>query len=288
MFRYNLLLLFFFFICFSSCSSREYRKFYSHLKTAPVYKNDSMSDSPYYLVFLVDAHHLDYMNSDSLIKSLEKNPQLGRKGVNVGHAWICLRGFKEDREVFIEGGHTGEWGLVQPKYFDGVMNYIQYGYANPNKEKKQRPRKEKNPIKYLWVSLYDGSFQKGSGGHKPTFAAKVNLTKKEFDRVYDFIQSSNYYYLDYALLRNQCSSFLSQIASLINLNIKGEVSVQINKELNYRGKKFVLWEDSKYSEITFSTPDLIEKELMRLVEEKRAEYALLWYQKKMYKSQPYS
>jgi hypothetical protein len=46
----------------------------------------------------------------------------------------------------------------------------------------------------------------------------------------------------------------------------------------YYGKRWIrLWEDPRYSMITFPTPDVIEKSLMQAVENGEAEYALDWY-----------
>ncbi|MFT4553602.1 MAG: hypothetical protein ACI9S8_002243 [Chlamydiales bacterium] len=263
-------------IFLSSCTTKEYRQRYVHLNE-PFVEDHFVKEGDYFLVFLVDARHLDYSDSKQLVKSLAKNPVSRRKGLDVGHAWVFLQGKKDGKNYFVEGGHSGEWGVIQPKYFQGVMNYIDYGYANPSVEQKKRPRVEENPIKYLWASLYDGEFQQGSGGHKPTFAARIELDEQQFHLIEYFMLSSQYNYRDYSMTRNQCSSFLAQIATLVDLDLEEEVTVDIVPVMTFGGRVLPLWKDPAYSKITFSSPDIIERSLMRAVREGRAKYALPWY-----------
>lgn len=271
-------LLFLLLLLFSSCTTKEYNQRYSHLNT-PFKEEPYLEGKDYFLVFLVDARHLDYSDSRQLVRSLAKNPVSRRKGLDVGHAWVFLHGKKDGQRYVVEGGHSGEWGVIQPKYFQGVMNYIDYGYADPSGEQKKKPRLEENPIKYLWTSLYDGEFQKGSGGHIPTFAARIDLTEQQFRKIENFMLSSQYNYKEYALTRNQCSSFLSQIAALIDLDLEDEVTVNIGPQMTFGGRVLPLWKDPAYSKITFSSPDIIEKSLMKAVREGKAKYALPWYKR---------
>ncbi len=96
-------------------------------------------------------------------------------------ARILLCGIQDSSPITIEGSHSSEIGFDQPKYFDGVMNYAQFGYPNPNVWQINHPRKEANPIKFLWAELNDDFFQKENGGHEPTFAIQISLDKNKFD-----------------------------------------------------------------------------------------------------------
>lgn len=266
---------FLFLLFFSSCSSQAYLQEYSYLEK-PLEQPLELGEEDFSIVFLVDARHLDYRNSSALLKSLAKNPQSRKKGQNVGHAWVYLEGVKDGKKIVLEGGHTGEWGGSIPRYFEGVSNYLHYGVLDPKKEGRKK-RLEKNPIKYLWASLYDGEFQKGSGGHQPTFAAKCCLTQEQFEKILMFMDSKHYFYEDYALTRNQCSSFLAKIAALMDLELEHEVTVDIEPVVFLFGKKYRLWEDPIYSKITFSSPDILEKSLYKMVLDGKAEPALRWY-----------
>jgi hypothetical protein len=235
---------------------------------------------PFSLVFLVDAPHLDCSNNNTLIKTIAKHPSNGSKNGDVGHAWIYLQGVIDGKKVFVEGGHSGELGITQAKYFDGIMNYIEYGYANPNLEQQRNPRYEPNPIKYLWAVQHDGFFQRGCGRHRPTFAAKIEITEDQFHRILKFIQPQNYNYRDYSLIGNQCSSFVVQVASLVNFQIESKQAIPIQQYLVAKGECFKLWEDPQYSTLIISSPDAIECSLKRAVRERRAVNALDWYLRK--------
>jgi hypothetical protein len=53
--------------------------------------------------------------------------------------------------------------------------------------------------------------------------------------------------------------------------------MRVAPRVYYEGRVIRLWQDPCYATMTFSTPDVIEKSLMRAVEEGRAQYALDWY-----------
>jgi hypothetical protein len=206
-----------------------------------------------------------------------KHPSDWSKNGDVGHAWIYLQGIKEGQIVWLEGGHSGERGDVQAKYFDGVMNYLDYGVANPSLEELSIHRQEPNPIKYLWETQHDGFFQKGNGGHRPTFAAKVKLRPEQFESILSYVE--NYPYNEYSLIRNQCTSFVIQAAALAGLNLESKVTIPIDPFICFQGKWFCLWHDPRYSELTIPSPDILERSLMDAVKWGRAEYALDWYRK---------
>lgn len=262
----------------SSCTwrSEEYRNFYAHLqKPHPPWP--CMQEEEYFLIILVDACHLDYTRESLFFQSIAKHPSNGSKHGDIGHAWIYLQGRHQGHLLAIEGGHSGEIEEPPVRYFDGMMNYNDYGYANPTAEQMLHPCYEPNPIKYLWTIRKDGFFQKGSGGHYPTFAAKVSLTPEQFENILSFIHHYPYRY--YALLGSQCCSFVTRVAALANLSLASKTTMTLNPSIYYRNTWIRLWEDPRYSTITFATPDVLEKSLIQAVENGQAEYALDWYLK---------
>lgn len=238
-----------------------------------------MQPSPYFFIALVNARHLDYSDVEAFFHTLVKHPSDGSKNRDFGHAWIYLQGVMNDKVVAHQLGHSGELGLQQARYFDGVMNLIDFGYSNPTPEQIRNPQchiYEPNPIKYLWSTRQDGFCQKNSGGHKPTYAVKVDLTYEQFYRILAFIDPKNYDYPTYAITGNQCSSFVVEIAALAGLQLDSVITIPIKQECEIGGRKMRLWEDSIYASITLSSPDILEKSMVLAVQEGRAQYALDW------------
>lgn len=248
-------------------SSQGYQEMYAHLKSVPK-PSTPLVLSDYFLVIFVEARHLDYTNNRSFLRTVAKHPSDGSKNRDVGHAWIYLQGNVNGESICLHGGHSGETGRHQARYFDGIMNNLEYGCANP--QPYQYHQKEVNPIKYLWEVQRDGFFQYGSGGHRATYAAKIDLTSEQFQRIWDFIRS--YPFSEYSLTGKQCSSFIVQLASFAGLDLECEVTMQIDPVLYLRGEALRLWEDPLYSQLTIATPDILEKSLMQAVSEGRAQY----------------
>lgn len=259
--------------CAQAPTTQSWRQHYSYLqKSFP--HNDSITETDYYIVFLVTARHLNYWDTKELAKSLIRFSN--GKG-DIGHSWFYLKGIKDGRTFILEGGQSWRVGKTQPDFFKGVRNYIQYGYANPTNTEKRNPRYEPNPVKYLWGERKSGFFQTGSGGFRPTFAAKVDLTKEKFDKILDYIDRRKYPFERFSIVGNQCSSFVARVASIAGLHLKHQVIVRVEPQLRVGNQQYRLWTDPRYSKIDFSTPDMIERSLMEAVERGEAEYALGWY-----------
>ena len=268
---------FVFFLLLDSCTSipqtETWKSQYSHLEQSTP-SNNYITEKEYYIIFLVAACHLDYLDNSELVSSLIR---YGTRKGNIGHSWILLKGTRNGHPYFLEGGQSGQLGKRQPRFYEGINNYIKYGYANPTQEQKKNPRNEPNPIKYLWEELDDGFFQEGSGGHKATYAAKIDLTEKQYEKIMEFISPDSYAYGYFSLVGNNCSSFVARVASMAGLNLEHMVTVKIDPLIVVDGKEYRLWVDPRYSKITFSTPDVIERSLMKAVSNGEAEYALKWY-----------
>lgn len=270
-------LLFVIFLLIQSCAhvptTESWRQQYRHLQQ-PFPQNQSITETDYYIIFLVAARHMDYWDTKELAKSLVR---YGRGKGDIGHSWVYLKGIKDGRTFILEGGQSGQRGKTQPRFFEGVKNYIEYGYANPTDSQKRSPRYEPNPVKYLWDELNDGFYQKGSGGFRPTYAVKADLTKEKFDEILYYIDPKRYPFERFSLVDNQCSSFVARLASMAGLSLKHQVTVKFGPQLRVGNQQYRLWADPRYSQITFSTPDVLEHSLMKAVEKGEAEYALGWY-----------
>lgn len=266
---------------FASCvtapvpKSESWQQQYQHLNyTIPA--NNHFTRSDYYVVFLVAARHLDYSDSRILFEAVSNIDNKMHRS-RVGHSWIYLRGIKNDQLVIMEGGQSVGFGKLETGFVEGVVNLATYGYADPTQAEKQRYRYEPNPIKHLWEDRDDGFFQQGSGLLPPTFAAKVNITEEQFDTILAFMDPDKRSYRKFSLTDNQCSSFVTEVAELIGIELEHTVTIDIPPEFNVNGKIYHLWQDPQYSKLTFSTPDILERSLIQLVLERRAEYALNWY-----------
>ena len=261
----------------SACSqiprTAHWHEQYSYLQNSRP-QNKTITETDYYLVFLVAAHHLDYWDNKTLAHSLINYS--GGKG-GLGHSWIYLKGLKEGEPEVLEGGQSGQRGKIQPRHFTGINNYIKFGYANPTAAQKNKSRHEPNPIKYLWEEFQDGFFQPGSGGHQPTYAAKIDLTGDQYQQILKVLDPKQSVYTRYSLVSNQCSSFVKKIAQIAEFPIQDTVMVQIKPTVSVGDQVYHLWRDPQYATITFSTHDVIEKSLMQAVATGQAEYALDWY-----------
>lgn len=249
-------LLFLAFGCRSIPQTAAYHEFYAYdsQDTSVV---TPVEHSPFFVVLLVSARHLNYTDGKSLLGTMTKHPRRGTKESNVGHAWVLLHGTIEGECLVFEGGHSGELGYSQPTYFNGVMDRIDKG--------------DLNPISYLWEEQNDGFLQRGSGGHRPTYAIKVEITEEQYHEVLAYIH--NYDYRHYSLVENQCASFVAGIAALVGLELPCEVAVSIPSTL----KGVTLWGDKRYASITLFTPDVLERSMAKAVQRGEAQYVLPWY-----------
>lgn len=206
-----------------------------------------------YLIVSVDAKHLDYSSTEAFILSMSLN-----RG-EVGHAWLTLR----TPTMMVEGGHSGERGIAQPRYCDAIQNNLDYGYSNPTDEQKKNPRFEPNPIKCLWDCQPDGYFQRGSGRHRATYAALIPIDDATAEKIAIFIK--NYPFSEYSLTGHQCTAFCVQAAAMAGLNLEDRVTLPIDQHVKLNNVRYCLWRDPVYSQITFSSPDVLERNLKRAV-----------------------
>ena len=218
----------------------------------PTYAPLRFHESDCFIILAVDARHLDYTHCTSFLRTVAKHPSDGSKNSDFGHAWIYL---KRGQESF-EGGHSAERGLVQPRYIEGVCLLAEKGDPNPGR--------------YLWAEQKDGYCELGSGNHRPTFAAKIDLTDEQYQLILDFI--ADYCFEYYAITGRSCATFVANIAALIGPQLDYQETLQLPPVV----LGLPLWSDPCYSQITLASPDRLEKSLIDLVNSGYAEPAHQW------------
>jgi hypothetical protein len=219
--------------------------------------------SEYYLVVLVDARHLDYTSPRNYISTLSQGLFLSQDP-NTGHTWVVLAGKEEERPWVFEGGHTGEFGLYAPRYFDEVVR-LAWDENHPN------------PASYLFHPLPDGCLQYGSGGHAPTFAAAFPLTEKGYQRVRRLLTEEGYDFSRWGIRGPNCIRFSLACLASVGVELNCQEKFQLPKSFTYKGEEVALWSDPAYSCLCVETPELLEKRLWELVEKGRAIVATKWY-----------
>lgn len=261
-------LLFIGLFVFCACSPRlsdEYQKKYSYLTAVRVLNrspNQFKGTDPYYLVVLVDAKHLDYSTPGKYFETLSFG-LFKRHDPNIGHAWIILCGEENHSRFLFEGGHTGEFGCIAPKYFDHIVD-LSLNNA------------DKNPVAYLYTLLPDGQIQRGSGGHRPTFAAAFPLTREGFFRVRTLI-AKEYDFSSWGILGPNCVQLARACLAAVGIQIDCEEKIPIPQVFSIQGKEIRLFENPAFSCILAQTPELLEKRLIELVQNGQALPASRWY-----------
>lgn len=190
--------------------------------------------SAFQLTIFVDARDLDYRSVKTLWHSLHH-----QETPTFGHAWIRLEGIRNGESYVLEGGHTGEFGHLQPRYLEGVIHYNQTG--------------DPNPIRYLWETQKDGCFQTGSGGHTPTHIAIIPIDEETFNRILTFIEEGHYPFGHYNLTRHQCTTFIVQVAALAGITLSHSITLPVEPKI----RRLHLWNDPAYSELVLSAPDVL-------------------------------
>ncbi len=220
-------------------------------------------NSEYYLVVLVDARHLDYTSPTTYFSTLAQGLFLPQDP-NTGHTWIVLGGKEEGRPWVFEGGHTGEFGLYAPRYFDEVV-------------RRAWDENDPNPASYLFQALPDGCLQYGSGGHIPTFAAAFPLTEYGYRRVRRLLTEEGYDFSRWGLRGPNCIRFSVSCLAAIGIELNCQEQILLPQSFTYKGEHVALWSDPIYSCLYVDTPELLEKRLWQLVEKGKAMVATKWY-----------
>ena len=119
------------------------------------------------------------------------------------------------------------------------------------------------------------SSKKVREGIAPLFAAKINLSETQFMDIWRYIET--YDFSQFSLTGNQCTTFAAQIAKLGGVSLSHTIAIPVQQKIWIGRDCITLWNDSTYSSITLSSPDILEKSLIEAVQAGNAEYALEWY-----------
>ncbi len=217
-------------------------------------------ETEYALVVLVDARHLDYSSPSSYLTTLSQTPFS-----HTGHAWVLLIGKQDGHPWIFEGGHTGEFGRLAPRYFDELVQLSRC--------------KDPNPAKYLFSPLPDGRLEIGSGDHKPTLAAAFSITKEGFDRIMRLFDPDGYDFSQWGLRGPHCVHFVLSCLACVDVDLSCQKEIDLPSSFTYNGEKIALWTDSAYSRLTTETPELLEEQLIDQVYKGGALVATKWYRK---------
>lgn len=246
-----------------------------------VFAGLASDDKNHLLLFCLDAPGLNYASLKDFLLTMCKHPNTFNKEGRVGHAWICL--LEEGKfDQLLEVGHSGELGIVQPKYFNGVLNLNASGYSDLLAPSQSRPyRFEPNPIKYLFDPLNDGFLQRGAGGHQPTSVFGVWISDAQKKKIFEVL--SNYPKHIYSLCEYQCCGFIEQVAKSIGIHLTSNITIPIEREIISQGVSIRLWKDEEYSQITVKTVDHLCESLILALEAKLVEDRTGFYQKYIYR-----
>jgi hypothetical protein len=214
-------------------------------------------DAGYALYLLTDAVGIEFFTPERFLATLHKHPRGGKNDHTIGHCWLILDGPRE----LIECGHTGEFGIVKPTYYQGVMRRAREGHDDP--------------IGYLWETMPDGEFHRGPGTHRPTFVLGLPLTAERHRAIYDFL--NNYDYKPFSLVSHACTDFVARAAELAGVRVMHQVRLNVPRETRYAGRTIHLRSSQKYATITVGSPDLMEAHLRRLARRGIGWDARAWY-----------
>lgn len=195
-----------------------------------------VGDEGFYLYVLTSANYWDYRDTQSFVVSFIKHPS--------GHSWMILES-PRDR---LECGHTGNFGLMQPRYHDGVIQRIRDD--------------DPNPIAYIWQTMSDGQFEMGNPGREPTFVWRIPITRDAHERIYDY--TMNRKYDRFSLSTYNCGEMVTQAAALAGVNLTSLVRITFPAEGKIKGHTLRVWTDPKYSAFEIRSIDVLEVDLRQL------------------------
>jgi len=197
-----------------------------------------VGDEGYYLYILTESANWDFGNPKSLLLSIWRRPW--------AHAWLIL----ESPGHRLECGHTGDFGLVKPRYHEGVMQGMRNG--NPN------------PIAYLWQTMSDGEFQTGKPPRPPTFVWRMPITQCRYQLIHDYVMSRKYD--QFGVRTENCGDLVAETAVLAGINLTNRIRFTMPPDLKILGWRPRVWTDPQYRTLELSTPEVLEVDLRQLAQ----------------------
>jgi hypothetical protein len=208
-----------------------------------------VGDDGYYLYILNEAAPWDYSDAVSLVFSIWLRPW--------AHSWLILES-PRDR---LEFGHTGDLGVTQPRYHDGVFQKIREG--------------DPNPIAYLWQTNSDGQFQIGKPNRPPTFVWRMPITSRRHQLIQDYVMQRKYD--QFGVRTNNCTDLAVEAAALAGINLINRIHLTLPQETRVWGRMRRVWTDARYRILEYGTPEVLEADLRQLAQFGIGSDVTAWY-----------
>lgn len=208
-----------------------------------------VGDEGYGLYILNEAARWDYSTTRSLLFSIWQRPW--------GHSWLLL----ESPENRMEFGHTGDLGLVEPRYHDGVFQRTREGHPDA--------------IAYLWQTRSDGKLQTGKPNRPPTFVWRMPITQRRHGRIHEYVKQREY--VQFGVTANNCTDMVIEVAALAGIHLIHRIRLTGPREVSIWGQRRRVWTDPQYRILEYSTPEVLETDLRHLVELGIGRDATEWY-----------
>lgn len=195
-----------------------------------------VGDEGYYLHVLISANDWDFRDSQSFVVSFIKHP--------AGHTWLIL----ESPEQRLEYGHAGNYGVLQPRYHEGVIQRLRDGDANP--------------IAYIWQTMPDGQFEVGNPGHDPTFVWRMPITRRAYQRIHKYTMDRKYD--QFSLSTYNCGELVTKAAALAGINLTSMTRLTFPSKGQVQGHNLLVWTDPRYRVFEIRSMDVLEADLRHL------------------------
>ena len=195
-----------------------------------------VGDEGYYLYILNEAADWDYSDAATLVFSIWQRPW--------AHSWLILES-PRDR---LEFGHTGDLGITNPRFHDGVYQKIQAG--------------DPNPIAYLWRTMSDGQLQIGKPNRPPTLVWRMPITQRRYQLIHEYLMQRKYD--QFGVRSNNCTDLVAEAAALAGINLIHRIHLTLPPETKVLGRLRRIWTDSRYRILEYSTPEVLDADLRQL------------------------
>lgn len=217
-----------------------------------------VGDEGYSLCILNEAANWDYSEASSLLFSIWQRPW--------AHSWLLL----ESPRGAMEFGHTGDLGITQPRYHDGVFLKIRDG--------------EPDPIAYLWQTRSDGQLQIGKPNRPPTFVWRMPITRERHHLIQEFVTVRSYD--RFGVRSDNCTDFVAETAALAGIRLTHRIRLTLPPQAKVWGRLRRVWTDPRYRTLEYGTPDVLDVELRQLARLGIGSDATKWYLSGQPRSRP--
>jgi hypothetical protein len=124
-------------------------------------------------------------------------------------------------------------------------------------------RGDPNPLASLWVDARSGRRELGSGDHKPSAAVEFDLTVEQYEAIRRYIR--DYDYRRFSIRDRVCTDFVAGAARLAGIRLGHRVALNVPQQTRIGGRTIRWWTDPRYAQLTFGSPDVLERSLKQAV-----------------------